>query len=408
MVAAVRRGHSQHAVARQFGVSLATVQYWVDRARGQRLDRVDWSDRSHSPRTPHRTGRATEDLVLSLRRELAETSDLGACGAKAIHLALQGRGVQDIPSIRTIGRILQRRGALDGRRRVRRPPPPRGWYLPEVAARQAELDSVDIVEGLVIKDGPQVEVLNGVALHGGLVASWPMAAPVTAQAVVEALIAHWRTHGLPGYAQFDNDTIFQGTHTHPDVIGRVMRLCLSLGVIPVFVPPREMGFQAMIESNNGQWQAKVWARFTHGSLPELQDRSGRYVAAVHRTRADRIEAAPPRRPFPERWRLNLQAHPRGQVVYLRRTNAWGSLEVLGPNFGVDTPWPHRLVRVEFDLAAGRLAVLCLAAARADGAAHAGIVGSSYYDWSFQRVTGIIWHLPPVTLSTDRDHLAPVP
>ena len=359
MVAAVRRGHSQHAVARQFGVSLATVQYWLDRARGQRLDRVDWSDHSHAPRAPHRTDRAIEDLVLSLRRELAETSDLGACGAEAIHHALRGRGVQDIPSIRTIGRILERRGALDRRRRVRRPPPPRGWYLPEVAARHVELDSFDIVEGLVIKDGPQVEVFNGVSLHGGLVASWPMVAPVTAKAVVAALIEHWRAHGLPGYAQFDNDTIFQGTHTHRDVIGRVMRLCLSLEVIPVFVPPREMGFQAMIESYNGQWQAKVWTRFTHGSLAELQGRSGRYVAAVHRTRADRIEAASPRRPFPERWRLNLQAHPRGQVVYLRRTDAAGSVEVLGHSFVVDPQWPNRLVRVEFDLTAGRMRLFAL-------------------------------------------------
>ena len=354
MVAAVRRGRSQHAVARQFGVSLATVQYWAHRAQGQRLDRVDWSDRSHAPRTPHRTDLGIEDLVLSLRRELAETSDLGACGAEAIRRALQGRGLRDIPSVRTIGRILERRGALDGRRRVRRPPPPRGWYLPEVAARRVELDSFDIVEGLVIKDGPQVEVFNGVSLHGGLVGSWPMAAPVTAKAVVEALITHWRASGLPGYAQFDNDTIFQGTHTHPDVIGRVMRLCLSLGVIPVFVPPREMGFQAMIESYNGQWQSKVWTRFTHGSLAELQGCSGRYVAAVHRARADRIEAAPPRQPFPKRWRLNLQARPRGRVVYLRRTTASGAVEVLGHSFLVDPHWPHRLVRVELDLDAGRM------------------------------------------------------
>jgi putative transposase len=359
MVAAVRRGHPQRAVARRFGVSLATVQYWIDRARGQRLDRVDWSDRSHAPRMPHRTEGAIEDLVLSLRRELAETSDLGACGAEAIRHALRERGVRGIPSIRTIGRILGRRGALDRRRRVRRPPPPRGWYLPEVAARHVELDSFDIVEGLVIKDGPQVEILNGVALHGGLVASWPMAAPVTAKAVVGALIEHWRTHGLPGYAQFDNDTIFQGTHTHPDVIGRVMRLCLSLGVIPVFVPPREMGFQAMIEGYNGQWQAKVWARFAHGSLAELEGRSGRYVAAVHRTRADRIEAAPPRRPFPGPWRLNLQAQPRGRVVYLRRTDASGSVEVLGRRFAVDAQWPNRLVRVEFDLDAGRMRFFAL-------------------------------------------------
>ena len=84
-------------------------------------------------------------------------------------------------------------------------------------------------------------------MHGGLAASWPVEASVTAKLVVESLTEHWRQFGLPGYAQFDNDTIFQGPHSHPDVVGRVSRLCLSLGVVPVFVVPREFGFQATIE-----------------------------------------------------------------------------------------------------------------------------------------------------------------
>ena len=121
---------------------------------------------------------------------------------------------------------------------------------------------------------------------------------VTAKFVVECLVEHWRQFGLPGYAQFDNDTIFQGPHAHPDVLGRVSRLCLSLGVVPVFVPPREPGFQAAIEGYNGSWQAKVWARFEHADLDGLTDRSRRHVAALRRHRADRIEAAPPRRAFP--------------------------------------------------------------------------------------------------------------
>jgi hypothetical protein len=62
---------------------------------------------------------------------------------------------------------------------------------------------------------------------------------------------------LPRYAPFDNDMIFQGTHRYADALGRVTRACLSLGVVPVFVPPREMGFQATMESYNGWWQARV-------------------------------------------------------------------------------------------------------------------------------------------------------
>lgn len=339
------------SVARRFGVSLPTVQRWVERAQGRRLDRVDWADQPRAPERTRRTDAILEDLVLSLRRELKDTSELGEFGAAAIHRTLADRGELVVPSVRTIGRILERRGALDAKRRIRRPPPPPGWYLPEVASRRAELDSFDVVEGLVIKNGPQVEVLNGISLHGGLAASWPATA-ISAQMTVEALIEHWQACGLPGYAQFDNDTRFQGPHQHADVIGRVMRLCLSLEVVPVFAPPRETGFQAAIESYNGRWQAKVWVRFQYESLAALQAQSAQYVAASRTRSSVRIDGAPPRRPFPEGWRLDLGAHPTGRVVFLRRTTETGTASLLGHTFQVDPHWPHRLVRTEVDLQKG--------------------------------------------------------
>jgi transposase-like protein len=348
MVAAVRRGQALRAVARQFGVGVATVAHWVERAQGQRLDRVDWSDRSRAPHQTRRTAPSLEDLVLQARSDLAH-SDLGAIGAEAIRQALADQGVPQVPSPRTIHRILARRGALDGRRRTRRPPPPKGWYLPDVATAQAELDSFDIVEGLVIKDGPSVEVLNGVSWHGGLVVSWPVASPVTAALTVSALTGHWRAVGLPGYAQFDNDTIFHGTHRYPDALGRVLRLCLSLGVVPVLVPPRETGFQAMIESYNGWWQARVWSRFQHASLEDLQGRSGRHVQALRQQRAARIEAAPDRRAFPAGWKLDLTKRPRGRLVYLRRSNGLSQVTLLGQSWDLGQVWPNRLVRCEVDL-----------------------------------------------------------
>jgi len=345
----VRRGVSMRQVATQFRVALSTVQSWVQRAGTQRLDRVDWSDRPRGPHRPaNKCSRELEDLVLTLRRQLKETSDLGEFGAEAIQRALQDQGVELFPAVRTIGRILERRGALDGRTRPRRPAPPRGWYLPDVAAGQAELDSFDIVEGLVIKGGTDVEVLNGISLHGGLVASWPQAA-ITAESVLEALLQHWQAVGLPAYAQFDNDTRFQGPHQHPDTLGRVTRGCLSLGVVPVFAPPRESGFQAAIENFNGRWQAKVWARFQHASLAALQGQSAKFIAASRRRAAPRLDKAPARRPFPTGWHLNLKARPHGCLIFLRRTTEQGVASLLGHTFALDPTWPHRLVRAEVDL-----------------------------------------------------------
>jgi transposase len=353
MVAAVRRGRALRAVARHFRVSVATVAYWVQRAGDRRLDRVDWHDRPKTPRHTRRTTPTVEEQILRLRKELAD-SDLGSCGAGAIRDALRERGIRPLPALRTVNRSLARRGALDGRRRPRRPPPPAGWYLPDVGARRAELDSFDIVEGLAMQGGRRVEVLNGVSLHGGLVVSWPGAAPVTAVGVVAALQEHWRAVGLPAYAQFDNDPIFQGTHRVPDALGRVSRLCLALEVVPVFVPPRATGFQAAIESFNGWWQLRVWARCRPATLALVADRSARYVRAWRQQRAVRIEAAPPRRPFPEGWAFEVQAAPRGRVIFLRRTDEQGRVEVLGRRWCVAPAWPHRLVRAEVDRNVQRL------------------------------------------------------
>ena len=354
MVTKVRHGVTEREVARQYHVRLSTVQFWVERAGDQRLDRVDWS--SH-PSGPHPSPEL-KDLVLQVRQELREHSVLGEYGAAAIHDELEHRPLTAVPSLRTLNRILERRGALDRHRQPRRPAPPPGWYLPAVADGRAELDLFDFVEDLAIQSGPLVDVLNVVGLHGGLVGSWPLAQQ-SARFVRDSVLAHWRVWGLPGYAQFDNATVFQGPHQHPDAIGSVIRCCLSLGVTPVFVPPREMGFQAAIEGYNGRWQAKVWQRFHHASLAELCMRSAAYVAAHCQRTVARREAAPERRPFPKRWTLNLQAPLHGTIVFLRRTTADGQVSLLGHTYDVSSTWVPCLVRGEVDLDAGAIRFFAL-------------------------------------------------
>ncbi len=332
-------GFGQRAIARDLRVGLATVQLWISRpaeADGSFPDRV-------SGRASNRTTPEAESRILDSRARL-KTSALGEVGAEAIHRDLTERGELP-PSVSTIGRVLARSGALDGKKRTRRPPPPQGWYLPDVAAKEVELDQFDAVVGLVIRGGTDVEVLNGVSLHGGLVASWPQGA-VTTDSILLRLVEHWREFGLPAYAQFDNDTRFQGAHQFKDSLGRVVRLCLSLGVTPVFAPPREPGLQNAVESYNGRWQAKVWNRFEHADLPELQERSLAYVAASRKRHARRIESAPGRTPFPQSWTLKKRFPLLDKVIFIRRSDEAGRVGLLGHRFEVDPNRPHRLVKAE--------------------------------------------------------------
>lgn len=349
MVAAVRQGRPQRQVAIEFGVALSTLQWWLTRAGTAPLDQVDWSTHSRAPIRVHNcTAPEVELAVLACRQQLITTSALGFHGAQSIADTLRAEGrLCQLPSLRTIGRILQRHGVLDGRRRLRRPAPLPGWYVPALHLRQAEVDAFDVIEGLVIEGRGEIEVLTGKALWGPAAVAWPLSG-VTAHTVLEHVLPYWRQQGLPHFAQFDNDTRFQGGHNHPDVLGRVVRLCLSLGITPIFVPPREHGFQAVIEHFNGLWQAKVWHRFHHADLATVQRRSEQFLAAYCQRRAQRTEHSPARRPFPSDWSLNLQVRPRGHLIYLRRTDAQGRVFLLGRSFPVDPGWPHRLLRCEVD------------------------------------------------------------
>jgi transposase-like protein len=346
MVQAVRSGASLKSVAVQFDVSVGNVAFWVRRAQGKRLDRVDFSDRSPGcARGWNRTGALIEQRIVELRKSLREDSILGEYGADAIQR--EWCNGPPLLSRATINRVLKRYGVTDVHRRVRRPPPPRGWYLPEVAAGRAEVDCFDFIEDLKIAEGPLVDVLTGKSLHGVLTDAWVLS-QLSAKGAGACLLGRWGRDGLPAYAQFDNHTMFQGAHQFADTVGRVSRLCLALGVTPVFVPPLEHGMQNAIEGFNALWQAKVWQRHHVASIPELQACSDRYIAA-HRARTQTTaDMAPPRQPMPRHFELDLHAPLRGRMIFIRRTNETGQVHLLGRRLTVSPNWLHRLVRCEVD------------------------------------------------------------
>jgi putative transposase len=349
MVAAVRKGLSQRAVAREFQVDHSVVRRWVKHAGAQRLDRVDFSSKPPVPKTIRRTSPEVEQLILDVRKWLQKESALGEYGPTAIHAELVSRKIKHPPGTTTIKRVLRRHGVLDCKRRVRRLAPPPGWYLPEVAAGRMEIDSCDVIEDLKLDNGPLVDVFNVVAILGKSIRSWPVESPMLGEFACSAIVRHWQDTGLPHFVQFDNDPRFTGGARWPDTLGTMIRVCLALGVTPVFAPPREHGMQNAIEATNARWTEKVWRRFHHADLKALQGCSSRYQAAANTKTAAANDGAPDRLPFPKCRHILLPEIPQGLVIFVRRTTANSTLIVLGRKYELPAPWPHRLVRCEVDL-----------------------------------------------------------
>ena len=155
---------------------------------------------------------------------------------------------------------------------------------------------------------------------------------------------------------FDNDSIFQGAHAHPSHLGRLVHYCLCLGVIPVFAPPREQGFQNNIESFNALWQTKVWHRRQHRDAAQLRTRRTAFLDAHHAKHVLRFDAAPRRAPFP----AAVSHRPLGcLVILLRRADARGSVKIGRRSFRLPSGYAHRLVRCEWRIALARLTVFAL-------------------------------------------------
>jgi transposase len=132
LVQAVRAGQSVRSAAAQWGFAPATAAYWIERARGQRLDRVNFANRKPG-RAWNRCSVELEQRILSLRHTLREHSVLGEYGLDAIAAALHDEA-DSTPSRTTIYRVLERHGTFDAVHRVRRPAPPRAgtcrtWHV---------------------------------------------------------------------------------------------------------------------------------------------------------------------------------------------------------------------------------------------------------------------------------------
>src|SRR5438034_1034174 len=110
----------------------------------------------------------------------------------------------------------------------------------------------------------------------------------------------------------------------------VDRLRRSAGTFP--------RFRRAVASSIPSTPLKVLHRFEHACLADLQQRSNRWLAATALRHAVRSERAPARRPFPANLTLDLQRHPAGTIIFIRRTDDGGVASLLGHRFVVDSHW----------------------------------------------------------------------
>jgi hypothetical protein len=350
-----RFGHTVESVHRSRG----WLSKWLHRCRKFGLDGL--GDQSRVPKhIPNQTPESLVRKILALRDELAAHKSRRAAfagiGAETIHFELQQRGIRRLPAISTIEKILARAGKT---KKVKVKRPSGGPPYPYVPARKmGDLQQTDLVGPRHLR-GPG-GVTRFYSIHSIDVVGQTAAASQFRDKRTISLCRHlvdsWRVMGLPRVSQMDNEMAATGGGRYRYSLSQLIRLHLLLGVHLRFIPPKEPGRNAAIESFNAVWQVRV-LRHPSPHLRALRRTSDRFLhyhhfqkpnrslrAADHGTRFPGIlrdQLWPTLRHLPSAFSLEHylddRGHlalpiARGHVSFVRKVDAHGRIEFNGSEY----------------------------------------------------------------------------
>lgn len=270
-------------ILRDLGRGRFWLAKWIRRYKA--LGREGLQDRSRSPQhVRNRTPGSTVRKILALRDELVahktRRAAFAGIGAETIHFELHRRGTRRLPSISTIEKILARAGKTQ---RVKTRRPSGGPPYPYLPARKiGDLQQTDLVGPRHLRGSRGLTRFY--SFHTIDVAGQTASAHQFRDKRTLSLLAHlidsWRVMGLPKVSQMDNEMSASGGGRYRYSLSQVIRLHLLLGVHLRFIPPKEPGRNAAVESFNNTWQSRV-LRHHCPDLRGLRRTSRRFLDYYH-------------------------------------------------------------------------------------------------------------------------------
>jgi putative transposase len=326
-------------------------------------------DQTRANHQPSRIAPDLERTILSIRRRLASQQHpqtrYSLIGAGAILAELKALQVRPLPCERTIERVLERNGVTTPRVRLARFLPTHVYPTPQ-AQQSNQLHLIDSVGPIYLKGQRQryyIFVCRD-AFDGAV--DLKLSRSRRMEAVLPFLGECWKTLGRPEQIQFDNAREFLGWGPAARYLSRVIRLCLRLGIEPIFIPPAQPQRNGGVEWFNGWFQPRLLQRhYTQVSalqreLHRLQDtvnaqhvqrRLGGLTPDQHR-RQHKLHKLPARFAIP----LDLLPIAAGRTTFIRQVTPNGNIYLLSQTFKVGKRLKGQFVKAVLDTQRARLTV----------------------------------------------------
>lgn len=351
------RGDSVSAICRAIGKSRRWFYYWLHRYAPS--DKAWARDRSRAPHhQPRKVPKSIERLICEARKRLLERK-YSQRGAVAIQWELRQLGVNPLPAVWTINRIIRRH-----KLHVARPPArPHPTYPRLTASAPCRLHQMDLVGPRYLSGGVRFYGLHIIDVHSNAVALEVVTAKQN-EAICQTLLAGWQRLGVPRYLQMDNELSFRGSNRYPRSFGLLVRLCLHLGTEVVFIPEGEPWRNGVIERFNDTYDKSFLRRQRFASLEALRHelRSFEQFHNEHHRYAKLGQHTPQSVHKPQRRkllpRLQLATVHRswrdGRITFIRLTDDRGSIRFFTERFVVDPTLVHEYVTGTISTRDGRL------------------------------------------------------
>jgi len=229
---------------------------------------------SKTPKNIHKKfDQETEKLIINVRKKLMATP-FSQYGPQAIYYDLEQQGY-DPPPAWQIARVLERNNL--SRPKGKSPYIPKGKEYPYNYILCQQMDLV----------GPRYLWCKARYYFLSLIdcdthyAQTRILENKGADSICEELVNFWKVTGTPDFLQMDNDLSFWGSLIRPEAVGKIIRLCLSLKVTPVFIPLSEPWRNGVIEHFNNTMQQYV-LKNNHPDIKALK-KTARHFDEIHNT-----------------------------------------------------------------------------------------------------------------------------
>lgn len=325
-------------IAEALGRSDRWVRKWVARYQDNPGDQAWAASRSRAPRhSPRRTPDRVRQQVLQARARLVATPR-AQYGALAILWELRRAGVEPLPEVWTVNRILAQAGVT--RPRGRQPGyTPKGTPYPvPPGAQPGQLHQADLIGPRHLEGGIRFSAFNLIDVGTHMVAT-EIHPQVRPPLLAAGLTAIWARLGVPTRLQLDNHSTLRGGIPPATAhFGPVVATCLDLGVIPRFIPLREPWRNGVVEHFNDVWDKAFFRTTRFSGLDHLTAEAASFEAfhnryhrySAHGGRSPReVHADHPPQALPAPYQLPTRLPAKGKIEAIRfvrstrRVDLWG-------------------------------------------------------------------------------------